>query len=79
MTSSAQLYAFLIVMLFDLFSCYRGRKLAETIQHLENFIEYENYDPDNADQSKLRYVLSKMSLVCFLLCCGHPVADMSGF
>ena len=34
----------------------RGRDLAETIQHLENFIEYENYDPEIADQSKLRYV-----------------------
>jgi len=38
-------------MLFD-----RGRDLADTIQHLENFIEYENYDSENTDQSKLRYV-----------------------
>ena len=36
----------------------RGRDLTETIQHLENFIEYENYDAENTDQSKLRYVLS---------------------
>jgi len=43
--------------MFDWSVC-RGRDLAQTIQHLENFIEYENYDSENTDQSKLRYIPS---------------------
>jgi len=55
-------------MVIDWLLC-RGRDLEETIQHLENFIEYENYDPENTDQSKLRFVPKSAHLSVYILYC----------
>ena len=41
------------------FTCFcRGRDLLETVQHVENFIEFENYDPEIPDSDKLMCVYS---------------------
>jgi hypothetical protein len=53
----------------------QGRDLAETIQHIENFIEFENYDPEISDRTKLRKAnqreLDKFAEMAIV---GHSIA-----